>query len=81
MKPDKSQTMKQQIVRGVIGFGLIAAALYALTKDEYAAAFVCAALSFIPLRGCPSCWLLETCAVTQQKSKPEDYKPDEPQQG
>ena len=79
--PGKPKTIKMQIVRGIAGFGLIAAAVYAFMARDYPVAFVCMGLSFIPLRGCPSCWLLETCEVAIKKNAPAPGdKPDEPQQ-
>ncbi len=74
--------MKQQAVRGIAGFGLLGAAVYALTKDDYGVALVCAALAFISLRGCPSCWLADTYEAAKKTGAPQaEDKPDEPQQG
>ncbi|MDI1229177.1 MAG: hypothetical protein PSY14_15970 [bacterium] len=77
MKVCKPKTMKQQIIRGIIGIGLLVAAGFAY-KEYYALSFLLVALSLIPLKGCPVCWVVETCEVAGQ---PKSAAPDERKTG
>jgi hypothetical protein len=68
MKVCKPKTVKQQIIRGIIGFGLLVAAGFAFKEHQYGLFFLFVALSLIPLRGCPSCWIVETCEVARKSN-------------
>ena len=52
--------VKRQLIRGIVGIGLLVAAGFAF-KVSLALSVFLVALSLFPLRGCPACWALETC--------------------
>ncbi len=61
--------IKKQIIRGVVGIGLLVAAAFAF-KTSFELSVLLVALSLFPLKGCPVCWIVETCEVVD-KSKRE----------
>ena len=70
MEACKPKTLKTQIMRGIAGLGFIIAAYFAYSSNIWVSVGLLA-LSFIPLRGCPVCWTVETCEVIRN-SKKED---------
>jgi hypothetical protein len=52
-----SAPIASQLVRGALGFGLIAAAI-ALTPSLGAGAFLLVLPGMVALRGCPTCWVV-----------------------
>lgn len=78
MKACKPKSMKSQLIRGAIGLALLVVAGF-LYRDHYALSFLFVLLSFIPLKGCPVCWTVETCEVARNTKKPSEIKPaDDP---
>jgi len=65
-----------QIIRGVIGIGLLVGAAF-VYKTSFELSVLLIALSLIPLKGCPVCWIVETCEVAdkahrdKQKEQPK----------
>jgi hypothetical protein len=60
-----SASVARHLMRGAIGFGLIAMAL-GLTPGHGPAALLLAAPGMVALRGCPTCWiagLIETISA------------------
>lgn len=68
MKACKPRTLKIQITRGIAGLVLIIAAYFAYSSNIWISVGLLA-LSFIPLRGCPVCWTVETCEVIRNSKK------------
>ena len=66
MKACKPKTLKSQLLRGAIGLALLVAAGFTL-RDHYALSFLFLLLSFIPLRGCPACWTVDTVDAAKQE--------------
>lgn len=61
-------TVKRQVIRGIIGIGLLVAAAFAYrTSVELSVLLV--ALSLFPLNGCPVCWIVETCEVVDKSKR------------
>jgi hypothetical protein len=52
-----SSSVALHLMRGVLGFGLIGAAL-ALTPSHGPAALLLAPVGAVALRGCPTCWIV-----------------------
>ena len=52
-----SSSVPRHLMRGVIGFGLIAAALV-LTTSRGPVALLLAPIGVVALRGCPTCWIV-----------------------
>jgi hypothetical protein len=50
-----SSSLAAHLLRGVVGFGLIAAALV-LSADRGPIALLLAPVGLVCLRGCPTCW-------------------------
>lgn len=64
-----STSVARHLMRGAIGFGLIAAALV-LTPSHGPAALLLVAPGMVALRGCPTCWiagLVETISAGRVK--------------
>jgi hypothetical protein len=64
-----SNSVPRHLMRGVIGFGLIAAALV-LTTSRGPVALLLAPIGVVALRGCPTCWivgLVETISAGRLK--------------
>ena len=61
--------VKKQTIRGTVGVGLLVAAAFAF-KANFELSVLLVALSLFPLKGCPVCWIVETCEVVD-KSKRE----------
>jgi len=59
--------IKKQIIRGIVGVSLLVAAAFAF-ETSFALSVSLVALSLFPLKGCPVCWIVETCEVID-KSK------------
>ena len=52
-----SSSVPRHLMRGAIGFGLIAAALV-LTTSRGPVALLLAPIGVVVLRGCPTCWIV-----------------------
>jgi hypothetical protein len=52
-----SSSVPRHLMRGAIGFGLIAAALV-LTTSRGPVALLLAPIGVVALRGCPTCWIV-----------------------
>ena len=64
-----SSSVQLHLMRGAIGFGLIAAA-FALTPSHGPVALLLAPIGVVALRGCPTCWivgLVETISAGRLK--------------
>jgi hypothetical protein len=51
----KITSVREQIIRGIIGVVLLGVAVYFL-RTNAVVAFFFVLLSLIPMRGCPTCW-------------------------
>lgn len=64
----KCNTVKRQLIRGAIGIGLLVAAALAYGSSVELSVLL-VALSLFPLKGCPVCWLVETCEVVDKSKR------------
>ncbi|MDE1153611.1 MAG: hypothetical protein PW788_13830 [Micavibrio sp.] len=60
--------IKKQIIRGIVGVGLLVAAAFAF-KTNFELSVLLVALSLFPLKGCPACWIVETCEVVDKSKR------------
>lgn len=60
--------VRNQILRGIVGIALLVAAAF-VYKTSFALSVLLIGLSLIPLKGCPVCWIVETCEVVDKASK------------
>lgn len=68
------KSLQKQLILGAAGAVLLTAAGFAYEK-YYALSFFLVALSLFPLRGCPVCWLVDTCEIARNApKKPLDDK-------
>ena len=65
--------LSTQLWRGAIGAALIAAAAF-LYSTNFWLSVALVALSVIPLRGCPVCWIVETCEAGRNETALQDKK-------
>ncbi len=61
-------TMGKQVLRGVAGLLLIAVAAMVF-RAHYALSFGLVLLAAVPLKGCPTCWLVNTCEIARHDKK------------
>lgn len=60
--------VRNQVIRGIIGVALIAAAALAY-NSSVPVSVILVALSFFALKGCPVCWLIDTCDVVDKSRR------------
>lgn len=64
----KCKSVKVQILKGVLGIGLIVAAVLVYPYEPLLTVVLLAA-SLFPLRGCPACWISDTCEIVSESKK------------
>jgi hypothetical protein len=60
--------VRTQIIRGIIGMALLMTAGFVYSNSVALSVFL-VVLSIIPLKGCPVCWIVETCDVVDKSRR------------